>query len=214
MYHLPWTATTSSNARKQTVKKKKAERQPLFITTSPQWGLRFFQTGALLPMTQSEVSTGIFLVKLKARGAGCTFHEGPAPRDCGWGLGGLGAIPKSQMIGAFIWEKGGHTLANQPPSQDCLWSHHTRKPHTQARAKAQKGTKSSRRARTETDSSLQQLLTRTTSKMSLKLPRNWDFNLKGEAGKIGMVVVSLLPLWFFYLSTHHLHAGLQGTEFT
>lgn len=90
MYHLPWTATTSSNARKQTVKKKKkAERQPLFITTSPQWGLRFFQTGALLPMTQSEVSTGIFLVKQKARGAGCTLQEGPAPRDCGWGLVGV-----------------------------------------------------------------------------------------------------------------------------
>lgn len=31
------------------------------------------------------------------------------------------------------------------------------------------------------------------SKMSLKLPRNWDFNLKMDAGKIGTVSVSLCP---------------------
>ncbi|XP_019573925.2 rho GTPase-activating protein 25 isoform X1 [Rhinolophus sinicus] len=41
-----------------------------------------------------------------------------------------------------------------------------------------------RRVRIVTNSPLQQLLTRTRRKMSLKLPRNWDFNLKGEAGKI------------------------------
>lgn len=35
---------------------------------------------------------------------------------------------------------------------------------------------------------LQQLLTPSGSKMSLKLPRNWDFNLKVEAGKIGTSV--------------------------
>lgn len=40
------------------------------------------------------------------------------------------------------------------------------------------------RAQIVTDLPFQQLLTRTRSKMSLKLPRNWDFNLKGEAGKI------------------------------
>lgn len=67
-----------------------------------------------------------------------------------------------------------------------------------------------RRVRIVTNSPLQQLLTRTRRKMSLKLPRNWDFNLKGEAGKIGMVHVFWLPLWLFYLSTHHLHVGLQG----
>ena len=50
----------------------------------------------------------------------------------------------------------------------------------------------------------------TRSKMSLKLPRNWDFNLRGEAGKIGTVNVFLLLLWFLHLSSHHLHVGLQG----
>lgn len=29
--------------------------------------------------------------------------------------------------------------------------------------------------------------------MSLKLPRNWDFNLKMDAAKIGTVTVSLCP---------------------
>ncbi|XP_004435655.2 PREDICTED: rho GTPase-activating protein 25 isoform X1 [Ceratotherium simum simum] len=41
-----------------------------------------------------------------------------------------------------------------------------------------------RRARIVTDSPLGQLLTGTRSTMSLKLPRNWDFNLKMEAAKI------------------------------
>ncbi|XP_054977766.1 rho GTPase-activating protein 25 [Sorex araneus] len=41
-----------------------------------------------------------------------------------------------------------------------------------------------RRARIGIASTLLLLLTGTRSKMSLKLPRNWDFNLKMEAGKI------------------------------
>lgn len=123
--------------------KKKAKRPPLFITTSPQWGLRFFRTGALLPMTQSKVSTGIFLVKLKAREAGCTLRKVPAPRGLWVGFGGgSGAILKSQMNGPFIWKKGGPGLGNQPPAEDCLWSNpkgeHT---HTPARGKDRKGKK-------------------------------------------------------------------------
>ena len=79
--------------------------------------------------------------------------------------------------------------------------------HTSSRGKK---TKKPRRARIVADSPLQQRLTQTRSKMSLKLPRNWDFNLRGEAGKIGMVNVFLLLLWFLHLSSHHLHVGLQG----
>lgn len=56
-----------------------------------------------------------------------------------------------------------------------------RKTHThQLEGKIEKA----ERAQIATDSPFQQLLTRTKSKMSLKLPRNWEFNLKGEAGKI------------------------------
>lgn len=38
---------------------------------------------------------------------------------------------------------------------------------------------------------LDQPLTQIGSKMSLKLPRNWDFNLKAEAAKIGKVRVQV-----------------------
>lgn len=40
---------------------------------------------------------------------------------------------------------------------------------------------------------LTRLLTQIGSKMSLKLPRNWDFNLKAEAAKIGKVRSRSLP---------------------
>lgn len=51
-----------------------------------------------------------------------------------------------------------------------------------------------RRAQPVTHWPLDQLLTHIGSKMSLKLPRNWDFNLKVEAVKIGEVRVQALPL--------------------
>lgn len=50
-----------------------------------------------------------------------------------------------------------------------------------------------RRAQPVTHSPLDQLLTQIGSKMSLKLPRNWDFNLKAEASKIGKVRVQAFP---------------------
>lgn len=42
--------------------------------------------------------------------------------------------------------------------------------------------------------------------MSLKLPRNWDFNLRAEAVKIGKVKVQVFP-WGLLCVTTALHAG-------
>lgn len=52
-----------------------------------------------------------------------------------------------------------------------------------------------RRAQTVTHWPLDQPLTQIGSKMSLKLPRNWDFNLKAEAVKIGKVRVQVFSCW-------------------
>lgn len=177
------------------------------MRTAPQRGLRFSQPGALLPKTQSKVATGIFLVKLKAREAGWTLHEAPAPGGLWVGFGGgLGTIPQVTDDWTFhLRERRTHagksTSNPRLPGKQSERRKHSHQPQG----------KLGKAGRTEADSPLQQLLPRTGSKMSLKLPRNWDFTLKGEAGKmIGTVRVILLPLWFFYLSPHYLHAGLQG----
>lgn len=50
-----------------------------------------------------------------------------------------------------------------------------------------------RRTQPVTHRPLDQLLTQIGSKMSLKLPRNWDFHLKVEAAKIGKVRAQVFP---------------------
>lgn len=77
-----------------------------------------------------------------------------------------------------------------------VWS--VRVPAKQATGREGRGTevkiRETRRAQPVTHCEpLDQLLTHLGSKMSLKLPRNWDFNLKAEASKIGKVGVQVFP---------------------
>lgn len=79
-----------------------------------------------------------------------------------------------------------------------VWS--VRVPAKQATGREGRGTegkiREARRAQPVTQEPLDQLLTHLGSKMSLKLPRNWDFNLKTEASKIGKVRVQVFPRGF------------------
>lgn len=173
--------------------KKKAKRQQLLITTSPPWGLRFFRTGALLLMTQSEVSTGIFLVKPKARKS--KVHTSGSTSPCGT-VGGLGGIrvpsPKWQTdVWTFLLKERRAHAGKSTPNPGLLVKNSQRGTHTE---NLEGNIEKARRAGIVTHLLLQQLLTRRGSKMSLKLPRNWEFNLKVEAGRIGTVNVFLLPL--------------------
>lgn len=198
MHHLHRTATTSSYARKQTVKKSQ-EAVVVYcdVSSSLRWGLRFFRTETLLPMTQSAVSTGIFLVKLKTREAGSTLHEVPAPRGL-WVRfsGGLGAIPKSQMNGPFIWEEGGHTLANRLQAQDCLWSNPKEEnTHTPARGKdwkSRKGANSDRLAiSAATHSNQKQNVPEAAKKLGVQPERRGWKNRYGQCLFVTFVVLLL-----------------------
>lgn len=123
---------------------------------------------------------------------GAHFRKYQPPWDCWRPWGDLGANPKWQTDGWTFLLKERRTHAGKATSNPrLLVKKSSRGTHTQnLEGKIGKA----RKAGIETDLSLQQLLTRSGSKMSLKLPRNWDFNLKVEAGKIGTANVFLLPL--------------------
>ena len=112
-------------------KKKKAKKQPLFITTSPQWGLRFFRTGALLSHDAERSVNWDLSGNTESKTSRVHTSQGTSPRGT---RGGLGCHPRWQMDGPFIWEKGDDTLVNQLQTQECLRSHHKgENTHTPAR---------------------------------------------------------------------------------
>lgn len=101
------------------------------------------------------------------------------------GLGELGCHPQVTDGWTFrLRERKRHVARS-------AW--HVRVPAKQSLGRAGRRTegkiRNARRARTVTHWPLDQPLTQIGSKMSLKLPRNWDFNLKAEAAKIGKVQV-------------------------